>query len=161
MVKRLSNSLMVTRSVKYAVLFIFLTFVVFFMVEIAKKYRVHPFQYLLIGTALVLFYALLLSISEHLAFPIAYAIAAGATVGLLIFYLWSVFNQVRQTIFFGVMFATLYGFLYMILQSEDYALLIGSVGLFMLLGVIMFLTRKIDWYAIGKTDSTVGPALES
>jgi inner membrane protein len=130
-------------------------------IALVVKRMINSLMFKLIGIGLVLFYALPLSISEHLAFPIAHAVAAGATVGLLIFYLWSVFNQVRQTVFFGVMFTVLYQFLFVILQSEEYALLIGSMGLFTLLGVIMFLTRKIDWYAIGKTDSAVTPTLEN
>jgi inner membrane protein len=143
---------MVTRSVKYAALIIFLTFIVFFMVEITKKYRVHPFQYLLIGAALVLFYALLLSISEHVTFWIAYLIAAGAITILLSFYTYSIVQKKAAMLVFTSLFVTLYGFLYIILQSEDYALLLGSTGLFILLGTIMFLTRKIDWYKINKNN---------
>jgi inner membrane protein len=137
---------MVTRSVKYAVLIIFLTFIVFFMVEITRKYRVHPVQYLLIGAALILFYALLLSISEQLTFGIAYLIAAGATTTMLSLYTFSILRKIGAMLLFGTLFITMFGFLYVILQSEDYALLLGSTGLFFLLGGIMFLTRKINWY---------------
>lgn len=140
---------MVTRSVKYAVLIIFFTFMIFFMGEITRKQKVHPFQYLLIGAALILFYALLLSIAEHMTFRIAYLTAAGATSLLLSFYTWSIMKKIRTVIIFGVLFAVMYGFLYIILQSEDYALLLGSTGLFALLGTIMYLTRKIDWYRKG------------
>jgi inner membrane protein len=137
---------MVTRSVKYAALIILLTFVVFFMVEITRKYKIHPFQYLLIGAALILFYALLLSISEQITFGIAYLIAAGATTFMLSLYTLSILRKISAMLTFSALFTTMFGFLYVILQSEDYALLLGSTGLFLLLGVIMFLTRKINWY---------------
>ncbi len=137
---------MVTRSVKYAALIILLTFVVFFMVEITRKYKVHPFQYLLIGAALILFYALLLSISEQITFGIAYLISAGATTLMLSLYTFSILRKITALIIFSILFTIMFGFLYVILQSEDYALLLGSTGLFILLGGVMFLTRKINWY---------------
>jgi len=142
---------MVTRSVKYAVLIIFFTFMIFFMSEITRKQKVHPFQYLLIGAALILFYALLLSISEHMTFWIAYLTAAGATSLVLSLYTWSIMKKAGTVIAFGVLFTVMYGFLYIILQSEDYALLLGSTGLFVLLCIIMYLTRKVDWYKNGTT----------
>jgi inner membrane protein len=137
---------MVTRSVKYAALIILLTFVVFFMVEITRKYKVHPFQYLLIGAALILFYALLLSLSEQISFGIAYLTAAGATTLMLSLYTLSILRKYSAMLLFCGLFSTMFGFLYVILQSEDYALLLGSTGLFLLLGAIMYLTRKINWY---------------
>ncbi|MBN1756846.1 MAG: cell envelope integrity protein CreD [Chitinispirillaceae bacterium] len=149
---------MVTRSVKYAALIIFLTFLLFFMVELMKKYKVHPVQYLLIGTGLVLFYTLLLSLSEQLAFPVAYCAAAGATTLLLSAYSFTIVRNALHVIMVGVLFSILYGFLYIILRSEDYALLIGSSGLFMLLGTVMFLTRNIDWYRLGRDR---GPTAEN
>ena len=134
------------RSAKYAFMFIALTFVVFFFVEILTKKRIHPIQYLLVGIALILFYSLLLSISEQINFGIAYLIASIATIGLITVYTHSIFKNKVQTGALAAMLCTLYIFLYVVLQLEDVALLIGSVGLFLILGVIMFFSRKINWY---------------
>lgn len=134
------------RSAKYAIMFIALTFVVFFFVEILTKKRIHPIQYLLVGIALILFYSLLLSISEQINFGIAYLIASIATIGLITVYTHSIFKNKVQTGALAAMLCTLYIFLYVVLQLEDVALLIGSVGLFLILGVIMFFSRKINWY---------------
>ncbi|MDH6311648.1 inner membrane protein [Parabacteroides sp. PFB2-10] len=134
------------RSAKYAILFIALTFVIFFFVEILTKKRIHPIQYLLVGLALILFYALLLSISEQLSFAIAYVIASVATIGMIALYAQSIFKNRKQT---GILIATLcllYVFLYVILQLEEVALLIGSIGLFLVLAVIMYCSRKVNWY---------------
>lgn len=134
------------RSAKYAIMFIALTFVVFFFVEILTKKRIHPIQYLLVGLALILFYSLLLSISEQINFGIAYLIASIATIGLITVYTHSIFKNSMQTGALAAMLCTLYIFLYVILQLEDVALLIGSIGLFIILGAIMFFSRKINWY---------------
>lgn len=145
------------RSAKYAIMFIALTFAVFFLVEVTTKKRIHPIQYLLVGLALIIFYSLLLSISEQSNFGIAYLIASAATIGLIVAYAQSIFRSWKQM---GILLFTLcllYTFLYVILQLEDIALLIGSVGLFVILGVIMFCTRKINWY---KPQDTVEPEEE-
>ena len=134
------------RSAKYAFMFIALTFVVFFFVEILTKKRIHPIQYLLVGIALILFYSLLLSISEQINFGIAYLVASIATIGLITAYTHSIFKNKMQTGGFAAMLCMLYIFLYVVLQLEDIALLIGSVGLFIILGIIMFFSRKINWY---------------
>lgn len=134
------------RSAKYAIMFIALTFVVFFFVEILTKKRIHPIQYLLVGIALILFYSLLLSISEQINFGIAYLIASIATIGLITTYTHSIFKNKMQTGGLAAMLCMLYIFLYVVLQLEDIALLIGSVGLFIILGIIMFFSRKINWY---------------
>lgn len=134
------------RSAKYAFMFIALTFVVFFFVEILTKKRIHPIQYLLVGIALILFYSLLLSISEQINFGIAYLIASIATIGLITAYTHSIFKNKMQTGGLAAMLCMLYIFLYVVLQLEDIALLIGSVGLFIILGIIMFFSRKINWY---------------
>lgn len=134
------------RSAKYAIMFIALTFVVFFFVEILTKKRIHPIQYLLVGIALILFYSLLLSISEQISFGIAYLIASIATIGLITAYTHSIFRNRMQTGALAAMLCSLYIFLYVVLQLEDVALLIGSIGLFIILGVIMFFSRKINWY---------------
>ena len=134
------------RSAKYAFMFIALTFVVFFFVEILTKKRIHPIQYLLVGIALILFYSLLLSISEQINFGIAYLVASIATIGLITVYTHSIFKNKVQTGGLAAMLCMLYIFLYVVLQLEDIALLIGSVGLFIILGIIMFFSRKINWY---------------
>ncbi|GHT12360.1 cell envelope integrity protein CreD [Bacteroidia bacterium] len=131
------------RSAKYAFMFIALTFVVFFFVEVLTKKRIHPVQYLLVGIALILFYSLLLSISEQLNFAIAYLIAGSATIALITTYAHSVFRNKTQTGILAFILCVLYIFLYVVLQLEDIALLIGSIGLFIILGIIMYVSRKI------------------
>jgi len=134
------------RSAKYAFMFIALTFVVFFFVEVLTKKKIHPIQYLLVGIALILFYSLLLSISEQLNFGIAYLLASIATIGLIAVYAHSIFKNKTQTGILTVVLGVLYLFLYVVLQLEDIALLIGSIGLFIILGIIMYFSRKINWY---------------
>jgi len=139
------------RSAKYALMFIALTFVVFFFVEVLTKKRIHPIQYLLVGIALILFYSLLLSISEQINFAVAYLIAALATIGLITIYAHSIFKSGIQTGILAAILCLLYLYLFVILQLEDVALLVGSVGLFIILGVIMFVSRKITFYKEEKT----------
>ncbi len=134
------------RSVKYCIMFIVITFITFFFVETMGKRRIHPIQYLLVGFAICLFYVLLLSISEQLNFDKAYMIGCVATLGLISYYAAHVFNNRKLSLIFSGMLALLYGFFYSLLQLEDYALLLGSIGLFIILGTIMYLTRKINWY---------------
>lgn len=134
------------RSAKYAIMFIALTFVVFFFIEILTKKRIHPIQYLLVGFALILFYSLLLSISEQINFGMAYLIASIATISLITTYAHSIFKNKMQTGVLSCMLCLLYIFLYVVLQLEDVALLIGSIGLFIMLGVIMYFSRKVNWY---------------
>lgn len=134
------------RAVKYATLFILLTFVVFFFVELLTYRRIHPIQYLLVGAALLIFYTLLLSISEIIGFGWAYLISAVATVGLITAYSATVFKNRKHTALLSLILTFLYVYLYFILQLENYTLLIGSVGLFLILAVIMFVSRKINWY---------------
>ncbi len=140
------------RTVKYAMLFIGLTFAAFFVIEILNKLAIHPIQYLLIGIALILFYALLLSLSEHLSFGYSYLIASACTVFMITAYSNSVLSSKRIASVIFSMLSVLYGFLYVLLQVEDYALLLGSTGLFAILGLFMYLTRKIDWYSAIKND---------
>lgn len=139
------------RSARYAIMFISLTFMVFFFIEILNSTRIHPVQYILVGLALVLFYTLLLSISEHLTFDWAYIIGSGATTLLITGYALAILKNLRLTGLLGGMLIVMYGFIYSILQLEDYALLMGSIGLFIVLAVIMYLSRKIDWYAISSS----------
>lgn len=137
---------MTMRSVKYAIMFIVLTFVVFFLVELLSKKRIHPVQYLLVSCALVLFYTLLLAISEHLSFGISYLISAAATTLLISIYSTTMFRNLKQAAIMGLFLVFLYVYLYIILQQENMALLFGAIGLFVALAIVMFVLRKVDWY---------------
>jgi inner membrane protein len=119
---------------------------VLFLVEVLHTERVHPFQYILVGAALCLFYLLLLSLSEHVGFLTAYVLSAVATVVLVSGYSIAVLKHKRFGTSVGVLLAVLYGYLYALLQIEDYALLLGSVILFVILATVMFVTRNVDWY---------------
>ena len=134
------------RSTKYSVMFIVITFIAFFFVEILNRKRLHPIQYLLVGFAICLFYILLLAISEHLSFTWAYLIGCSTILSLITFYTKNIFQNTRLTLIFNGVLALLYAFFYSLLQLEDYALLFGSIGLLIILAVVMFLTRNIDWY---------------
>lgn len=135
------------RSLKYSMLFLLLTFLTFFLYEVFNPFSLHPLQYLLVGSALVIFYLLLLSISEHAPFGLAYAVASAATVGLIGGYAVAILRGRLRALGTAAALAVLYGYLYVLLQAEDYALLLGSVGLFAILALVMFVTRRIDWYA--------------
>lgn len=135
------------RATKYGFLFIGLTFVAVALFEFMKSLRVHPVQYFLVGMALCLFFLLLVSLSEHLPFGQAYAIAAGACVLLLAYYAGHILQGWRRGVPFGAGIALLYGLLYLLLQLEQTALAVGSVALFAVLAAVMALTRKVDWYA--------------
>ena len=137
------------RAVKYQLLFLGLTFLGFALIELLARLRVHPLQYLLVGLALCLFYLLLLSLSEQLGFAQAYAIAATAVVLLISAYLRAVFGKLRRALAAGALLGALYAFLFVLLRIQDQALLVGSVGLFVALAGVMWLTRRIDWYAVG------------
>jgi len=136
------------RAVKYAVLFIVMTFVIAFAWEITGGVLVHPIQYMFVGFTMCVFYLLLLSLAEHRGFDAAYAIAGAATVVLLSWY-WSwVLGGRRQGTLMGAAMTVLYGYLYLLLRLEDYALLAGSIGLFVMLALLMFLTRRVNWYEL-------------
>lgn len=138
------------RAVKYAIMFIALTFVVFFLVELLSRKRIHPMQYALVSLALILFYTLLLSLSEHIGFNWAYIISAIAVILLVSTYAISIFKTKRSAVLLGVFLAVLYLYLYVILQLESMALLFGSIGLFVALAIVMYMSRKIDWYALNE-----------
>jgi inner membrane protein len=138
------------RTAKYAIMFIVLTFMAFFVSEVLSSRAIHPVQYALVGFALLLFYVLLLSLSEHIAFGLAYLFASSAVVALIFLYTRTMFGRFRQAVALGSVLIALYGFLYIIVQAQDYALLFGSFGLFICLAVVMYLTRNIDWFALGK-----------
>ena len=137
-----------TRSAKYSTMFIALTFLVVFFSEILRGVRVHPIQYLLVGFAISLFYLLLLSFSEHISFNKAYLAGCIAILSLIAFYIHFIFKNKNTTIIITATLGILYGFFYTLLQLEEYALLLGSIGLLLILGAVMYLTRNIDWYNI-------------
>jgi len=128
------------------VMFIVLTFVVFFLFEVVRARLLHPVQYVFVGFALCVFYLLLVSLSEHIGFDVAYAAAAVATTALIASYSMFVLGGLLEGGLVGTAVAAVYGFLYLLLRLEDYALLAGSVGLFATLSVVMLLTRKVNWY---------------
>jgi inner membrane protein len=135
------------RSVKYAILFIILTFVAFFLLEIMGGIRIHPFQYLLVGLAMSVFFLLLLSLSEHMQFTLSYAAASTATIVIISAFSTRLLQKKSRSLFFGFFLVLLYLCLFILLQLEDYALLLGSGIVFLVLGFVMFITRKIDWYS--------------
>jgi inner membrane protein len=140
---------MAERSVKYAGLFILLTFATIWLIEVLAGVRVHPIQYLMLGGALCLFYLLELSLSEHLGFPFAYAIASISVIGMVGTYSVVVLHSIGRALVVAVGVVLLFAYLYILLMNEDYALVIGSIGLFAILAAIMYATRRVDWYAVG------------
>ncbi len=138
----------ITRTVKYAILFIGLTFLVFFFVEILKKRFIHPIQYILVGISLIVFYSLLLSISEHLNFNKAFIISVILTLLLIFAYVKAILKSWSLTFLITGILAVLYTFIFVIIQMQEFSLLIGSIGIFIILALVMFFSRKIDWYNI-------------
>jgi inner membrane protein len=136
------------RSVKYAILFISLTFLTFFLIEIMSNIKIHPLQYLLVGFALTLFYLLLLSLSEHVNFILSYLLATMATITLISTYSIKILQNKTSTNIMIFLLTLLYTFLFTLLQLEEYALLMGSLALFIILAVVMYITRDVDWYSI-------------
>lgn len=135
------------RSVKYAMLFILLTFVTFFCFEIlGSKKRIHPIQYIFIGLALVIFYVLLIAFAEYLGFGLAYLAGALATVALITFYSYHILKSKKMAGAVFTMLAFIYAYLYILLQMEENTLLVGAISLFIALAAIMFVTRNVDWY---------------
>jgi len=134
------------RATKYGILFVVLTFGGFFLFEMMKELPIHPVQYLLVGFGLAIFFLLLVSFSEHMAFGLSYLIASVACIGLLTFYLSYVLRSVTRGLGFGAMLTSLYAAVYGLLISEDNALILGSLMLFAVLAVVMVITRKVDWY---------------
>jgi len=136
------------RSAKYAVMTIALTFLIFFLVEVLNKRKIHPFQYALVGLALCLFYILLVSISEHSNFNVAYGISSAGIVVMISLYSLSVFRKLNLSLILISTLCGIYGFLFVTLQLADYALLMGSIGLLLILGLTMYFTRNINWYSL-------------
>lgn len=137
----------IMRSIKYAILFLAIPFIALLVLEIFTKVRVHPVQYALIGLADVIFYLLLLAVSEHLPFFATYCLSCAAVCLLTLFYSAAIFRRTKWGALFSSVQLVLYIFLFGTLQAEDYALLIGTLGLFATVALLMFLTRKVDWYA--------------
>ncbi len=138
-----------TRALKYAVLFVGLTFLAFALFEILGGLRLHPLQYLLAGSALALFYLLLLSLAEHTGFGAAYLAAASATTVLVAGYGVFILAAAGRALILGAGLATLYGYLYVLLRLEDWALVLGAAALFAILAGVMFGTRRVDWWSLG------------
>jgi inner membrane protein len=137
----------VERSIKYGVLFLVLVFTTFFLFEVTARQKIHPFQYLMVGAALCLFYLLLLSISEFIGFSWAYLIAAVASIALITWYCRFFLGGGVRTLMIGAGLTGVYTFLYITLRQQDYALLMGAIALFIVLAIVMYVTRKVDWYA--------------
>ncbi|MBC8005724.1 MAG: cell envelope integrity protein CreD [Verrucomicrobia bacterium] len=135
------------RSVKYAILFIALNFIIFIFIEMKSKTRIHPFQYTLVAFALLIFYALLTSISEQTGFNAAFLISATAVTSLISWYSYSILKNTRSVAWVTLLQVGLYTFLFTILQLQDYALLVGSIGLFIILAIIMRASQQIKWYS--------------
>jgi inner membrane protein len=149
---------LVTRAVKYGVLFLAVAFMGVFVIELTSRSHVHPVQYLFVGLAMVFFYVLLLSLAEHTGFTLAYLTASIATGGMLSTYVGMAFRSVSRGGAMAALFAVLYAFLYLILQLEDYALLAGAILGFVSLTTVMFVTLRIDWSAAGQAASESGKA---
>ncbi|MDX1376232.1 MAG: cell envelope integrity protein CreD [Burkholderiales bacterium] len=142
------------RALKYGFLFVGITFAAFFLFEVLARLAIHPVQYALVGVALAVFFLLLLSLAEHLAFALSYAIAALACVALIGFYLGCVLRGARRGLLFAAALGGLYALLYAVLRLEDHALLMGSALVFALLAAAMIGTRRVDWYRVGPAQAT-------
>ena len=137
----------VERSIKYGVLFLVLVFTAFFLFEVTAQQKIHPFQYLMVGAALCLFYLLLLSVSEFIGFSWAYLMAALASTALITWYCRFFLGGGVRTFLIGAGLGGIYLFLCITLRQQDYALLMGAIALFVVLAIVMYVTRKVDWYA--------------
>ena len=136
-----------TRSAKYSVLFVALTFLVFLFSEIMNKVRIHAIHYLLAGLAVVVFYSLLTALSEHIAFNSAYLVSALVIITLISAYTYGIFKKKPVTVVMLLSLISLYTFLFIVLQLADYALLIGNVGIIVILAIVMYFARKVNWYS--------------
>ena len=136
------------RSSKYGLLLIIFTFVSFFLVEVFSGKAIHPIQYLLIGLALIIFYSLLLSLSEYILFQYSYLIAGSLVIGLITLYTKSIYKNRNIVLSISAMFISFYGFVFVLLQLQDYSLLLGNIALFLILAAIMFFTRKVNWFEV-------------
>lgn len=142
--------LKVTRALKYGILFLFLPFLTLFLFEVFSSRKIHPLQYLFVGVADCVFYLLLLSFSEHAGFDLSYWLAASASAALITTYMCAIVKSLKKGILILPVLTAADAFLFVVLRSEDYALLIGAIGLFLILGAVMMMTRKVDWYSVGQ-----------
>jgi inner membrane protein len=149
---------MTERSIKYQFLFLTLTFTTFWLFEVITKRRLHAIQYLLVGAGMCLFYLLELSLAEHIGFLWAYLIAALSIILLITLYCMSILQTPRHSFIIGAFILLLYGYLYTLLVNQDYSLMAGSIGLFFLLGIIMYLTRNIQWHGAASKMTANGDA---
>lgn len=145
------------RTAKYGILIVMLTFVALLLIELIVKRPVHPFQYTLIGAALIIYYTLLLSFSEHLGFNAAYLISSAAIIVLISSYSLSIFHRVNISILLGSLLTAFYTYIFIITRQQDYALLLGSVALLAIIATLMYVSRKIDWYDPRKSSSPDSP----
>ena len=134
-----------TRAAKYAILVILLSFLSLFFTELLNKRNVHFLQYVLIGAAMTIYYTLLLALSEQIGFNMAYILASAATIGLIGTFIWSLLKNSKAALLFAGILSMFYGFIFVILQLQDMALLVGSVGLFVIIATLMYLSQKISW----------------
>ena len=148
-IEPVNNYSLMKRCITYAILFIAVPFLAIFICEIYSRVRIHPVQYLLIGVADVLFYLLTLSFSEHISFFMSYLIATIVVCLAVLLYAAAIFRGKKWGVFIAAVQLVSYCLLYGILQSQDYALLLGSVMIFAVIAMLMYLTRKIDWYENG------------
>jgi inner membrane protein len=134
-----------TRTSKYAILIILLTFISLFLTEVIRKQRIHPFNYVLIGAAMIIYYTLLLSFSEQVGYNLAYLIASVSTIVLISVFIASLLKNKIAAALFALILSIFYIFIYVIIQLEDLALMIGSIALFIITGMLMYFSRKINW----------------
>ena len=137
-----------TRLAKYAIMFLVFTFAAFFFSEIINRQRIHPIQYILIGLAILIFYTLVLSLSEYIHFNYAYILSALSVTLLISGYARAIISNTRFSLTILGILTILYCYLFIVLQLEDYALILGSLGLLSILTLVMYITRKIDWYEV-------------
>lgn len=147
-----------TRAVKYGFMIIALTFTFFFFFEILKKLKIHPIQYTIVGFAILIFYVLLIALSEQMAFKWAFLLSAASIISIVGYYFYFISRSLKVTILFSMMFTFIYGFIYIILNAEAYSLLIGSLGLLTLISLVIHFTRNIDWYKSAE-DKPLEPAV--
>ncbi len=145
------------RAVKYAFMIIALTFSFFFFFEILRRLKIHPIQYTIVGFAMLIFYVVLVALSEHMSFGLAFLSSAAAIVAIVSYYFYFISKSLRVTALFAALFSFIYGFIYVILNAEAYSLLIGSLGLLVLIAMVMHFTRNVDWYGAGDETDEIPP----
>jgi inner membrane protein len=135
----------ITRTSKYAILIVLLTFVSLFLTEVIRKQRIHPFNYVLIGAAMIIYYILLLSFSEQVGYNMAYLVASVSTIALVSVFIASLLKNKTAAALFALILSVIYIFIFVIIQLEDLALMIGGIALFIITALLMYFSRKINW----------------